>query len=448
MAWARSSPFTSRREAAAARLGLLSANQSHDAIRRVFRQESARLVAGIVRLVRDVGLAEELAQDALVSALEQWPAAGIPDNPGAWLQAVARNRGINMLRRRALASRKHEQLAPLEAERERQDPHLEAKLDDDVGDDMLRLILIACDPVLPMEARIALTLRLLCGLTTDEIARAFLVPEPTIAQRIVRAKRHLGQARPAFEVPRGEPLAERLASVREVIYLVFNEGYAATVGDDLLRPHLCDDALRLGRMLVELVPGEAESHGLLGLMQLQQSRAGTRVDEAGDPVLLPDQDRARWDPRLIAQGLAELTRAESLSVVRGRHTVQAAIAACHARASSADATEWGRIASLYAELAAIAPSPVVELNRAMAVAMAHGPEAGLAIIDALADEPALRRYHLLPSARAHLLEKLGRTTEARREFERAASLTENTRLRSRLLDRAAACATEDSRSRT
>ena len=345
-----------------------------------------------------------------------------------------------MLKRNALVSRKHEQLAPLEAERERAHPDLAAKIDGDVGDDMLRLILIACDPVLPMEGRIALTLRLLCGLTTEEIARAFLVPEPTIAQRIVRAKRTLGEARLPFEVPRGGQLVERLASVRDVICLVFNEGYAATAGDDLMRPHLCDDALRLGRMLVELVPDDAEAHGLLALMELQQSRASTRVDEAGDPVLLPDQDRARWDHRLIEHGLAELARAEALAGKRGRYALQAAIGACHARAPSAGETEWGQIASLYGELAEVAPSPVVELNRAMAIAMAEGPAAGLTVVEALLGEPALRAYHLLPSARAHLLEKVGRLEEARVEFERAAALTENIRQRRRLLERAGACA--------
>jgi predicted RNA polymerase sigma factor len=418
----------------------VSACDPHEAIRDVFRQEAARLVAGIVRLVRDVGLAEELAQDALVAALEQWPESGIPDNPGAWLQATARNRGINVLKRRALMSRKHDQLAPLEAERERLHPDLASGIDDDVGDDMLRLILIACDPVLPIEGRIALTLRLLCGLTTAEIARAFLVPEPTIAQRIVRAKRVLGEARQPFEVPRGEQLAARLGSVRDVVYLVFNEGYAATAGDDLLRPHLCEDALRLARMLVELVPDDAESHGLLALIELQQSRASTRVDDAGDPVLLSDQDRGRWDRPLIDHGLSELTRAEAFSGKRGRYTLQAAVAACHARAASTGGTDWERIAFLYSELAQVASSPVVQLNRAMAIAMAEGPAAGLAAVDALVGEPSLRGYHLLPSARAHLLEQLGRIDEARVEFERAAALTENLRQRARLLERAGACA--------
>ncbi len=418
----------------------VSARDPHEAIRDVFRTESARLVGGLVRLVRDVGMAEEVAQDALVAALEQWPEAGIPNNPGAWLQAVARNRAINVIRRNALVARKHERLAPLELERERVRPDLEAAIDDGVGDDVLRLILIACDPVLPIESRVALTLRLLCGLTTAEIARAFLVPEPTIAQRIVRAKRTLGEARPPFEVPRGPQLAERLASVRDVIYLVFNEGYAATAGDDLMRPHLCEDALRLGRMLVELVQDDAESHGLLALMDLQQSRTSTRVDEAGDPVLLMDQDRTRWDRDLIDRGLAELARAETLGEQRARFTLQAAIAACHARARSPAETDWARITSLYGELDAVAPSPVVRLNRAVALSMAEGPAAGLAVLDALADEESLRTYHLLPSARAHLLEKLGRLPEARAEFERAASMTANARQKNRLLERARACA--------
>ncbi len=417
----------------------VSAHDPHEAIRNVFRAESARLVGGLVRLVRDVGVAEELAQDALVAALEQWRKSGIPNSPGAWLQAAARNRAINVLKRNALVARKHEQLAPFELERERVRPDIEAKIDDEVGDDVLRLVLIACDPVLPMESRIALTLRLLCGLTTAEIARAFLVPEPTIAQRIVRAKRTLEEAQLPFEVPRRQQLVERLASVRDIIYLVFNEGYAATAGDDLMRPHLCEDALRLGRMLVELVHDDAQSHGLLALMELQQSRAATRVDEDGDPVLLMDQDRARWDRQLIEHGLAELERAESLASERARYTLQAAIAACHARARSAGGTDWARIASIYGDLAAVAPSPVVQLNRAVAVSMAEGPAAGLEVLDTLAGEASLRSYHVLPSARAHLLEKLGRLQEARAEFERAASLTENLRQRNRLLERARAC---------
>lgn len=424
--------------------GVVSGGDAHEVVRGIFRTESARLVGGLVRLVRDVGVAEELAQDALVAALEQWPESGIPNNPGAWLQAAARNRAINALKHNALVARKHEQIAPLELERERFRPDLEAKIDDEVEDDVLRLILIACDPVLPMESRIALTLRLLCGLTTAEIARAFLVPEPTIAQRIVRAKRTLGEAQLAFEVPRGQQLAERLDSVRDVLCLVFNEGYAATAGDDLMRPHLCDEALRLGRMLVELAHEDAEAHGLLALMELQQSRTATRINDAGDPVLLMDQDRTHWDPHLIAHGLAELERAESLASQQGRYTLQAAMAACHARARSAQETDWARIASLYRKLAAVAPSPVVELNRAVAISMAEGPAAGLEVLDALVDEPSLRNYHLLPSARAHMLEKLGRSEEARAEFERAASLTENLRQRNRLLDRARACGHNES----
>lgn len=335
----------------------VSSHDPHEAIHDVFRTASGRLVAGLVRLVRDVGLAEELAQDALVAALEQWPEMGIPNNPGAWLQAAARNRAINVLRRNALVARKHEQLAPLELERERVRPDLEARIDDEVGDDVLRLILIACDPVLPVESRVALTLRLLCGLTTTEIARAFLVPEPTIAQRMVRAKRTLGEAQLPFEVPRGQQLAERLAAVRDVIYLVFNEGYAATAGDDLMRPHLCEDALRLGRMLVELVHDDAEAHGLLALMEFQQSRASTRVDEAGDPVLLMDQDRSRWDRDFIEHGLTELSRAESLASQRAPFTLQAAIAACHARARSPVETDWARITSLYGQLHAVRGPP-------------------------------------------------------------------------------------------
>jgi RNA polymerase sigma-70 factor (ECF subfamily) len=418
----------------------VSAKDTHDTIVAIFRTESARVIAGLVRIVRDVDLAEELAQDALVAALTQWPVGGIPDNPGAWLQAVAKNRAVNALRRNALLARKHEQLGHLEADREMIAPDLEAKIDDAVEDDMLRLVLIACDPVLPMEARVALTLRLLGGLTTDEIARAFLVPEPTVAQRIVRAKRTLAEARVPFEVPRGERLAIRLSSVFAVIYLIYNEGYSATKGDDLIRPQLCEDALRLGRMLVELVPEEPDAHGLVALMELQESRSGARVDDAGDPVLLLEQDRARWDRRLIEHGLTALGRAESLGKERGRYTLQAAIAACHARAVTPGETDWRAIAGLYTSLAQVAPSAVVQLNRAMAVSMAFGPAAGLEIIDSLASEPSLQRYHLLPSARADLLAKLGRFDEARAQFEHAASLTDNARQRARLLERAAECA--------
>jgi RNA polymerase sigma-70 factor, ECF subfamily len=418
----------------------VSGPDTHEAVRATFRIESARLIAGLMRLVRDVGVAEELAQDALVAALTQWPASGIPDNPGAWLQAVARNRAINVLRRNTLVSRKHEQLGVLEGERERVVPDLEAKIDDAVDDDMLRLVLIACDPVLPIEARVALTLRLLGGLTTEEIARAFLVPEPTIAQRIVRAKRTLAEAHLPFEVPRGERLAVRLSSVFGVIYLIYNEGYAATQGQDLIRPQLCEDAMRLGRMLADLVPQEPEAHGLVALMDLQESRAAARVDEAGDPVLLLEQDRSRWDPLLIRRGLAALGRAQALGEGRGPYMLQAAIAACHARAPTPAETDWARIAGLYGDLAEVTPSPVVQLNRSMAVSMAFGPAAGLKLVDALVSEPSLRGYHLLPSARADLLAKLGRFDEARGEFERAASLTENARQRARLLERARACA--------
>ena len=415
---------------------------THGAIRAIFRIEWARLVAGLVRIVRDVGRAEELAQDAIVAALEQWPESGIPDSPGAWLQAVAKNRALNVVHRSALAARKHDQIGALESVRERETPAIEASIDDDVGDDMLRLILIACDPVLPMEARVALTLRLLGGLTTDEIARAFLVPEPTIAQRIVRAKRTLAEAGAAFEVPRGGELAARLASVLGVIYLVYNEGYAATAGEDLRRPQLCEDALRLGRMLAELVPGEPEAHGLVALMELQESRAAARVDPFGEPVLLLEQDRARWDPLLVRRGLAALERAQALGDGRGPYTLQAAIAACHAQARTAEETDWTCIAALYGELARVRPSPVVYLNRAMAVSMALGPAAGLELVDALVAEPALRGYHLLPSARADLLFKLGRRAEARVEFERAASMTDNERQRARLLERAKTCGEE------
>ena len=405
---------------------------THAAIQAVFRIEWARLVAGLVRVVRDVGLAEELAQDAIVAALEQWPASGIPENPGAWLQAVARNRAINVAKRGVLVARKHEQIGAVEAERERVPPAVEARIDDDVGDDMLRLVLIACDPVLPIEARVALTLRLLGGLTTDEIARAFLVPEPTIAQRIVRAKRTLGEAQSPFEVPRGADLEARLSSVFAVVYLIFNEGYAATAGQDLTRPQLCEDAMRLGRMLVALVPAEAEAHGLIALIELQQSRAASRTDAAGEPVLLLEQDRrCLQDALLIRRGLASLRWALALGGPGVRpYTLQAAIAACHSRAVTPGDTEWARIAEVYAVLDEVAPSAVVKLNRAMAVSMASGPAAGLALIDALSGEPALRRYHLLPSARADLLAKLGRREEAREEFERAAAMTDNAHVKS------------------
>ncbi|HEY6220970.1 MAG TPA: RNA polymerase sigma factor [Candidatus Eisenbacteria bacterium] len=418
----------------------MTATDTHRAIDAVFRIESARLIAGLARMVRDVGLAEDLAQDALVAALETWPKAGVPDNPGAWLMATAKHRAIDRLRRSKLLARKHEELGrDLEARQNTDAPDLDAAIDDDVGDDLLRLIFTACHPVLPSEARVALTLRLLGGLTTEEIARAFLVPEPTVAQRIVRAKRTLAEARVPFEVPRGTELAARLSSVLEVIYLVFNEGYAATAGDDWMRPALCEDALRLGRILAELAPSEPEVHGLVALMEIQSSRAGARVDATGVPVLLLDQDRARWDQLLIGRGLAALERAEQLSGVLGTYGLQAAIAACHARARTGAETDWKRIAALYDVLARLAPSPVVELNRAVAVAMAFGPAAGLKIVDALTSEPTLKAYHLLPSVRGDLLAKLDRPDEARLEFERAAALTRNGREREMLLDRAAGC---------
>ncbi|MBX3201933.1 MAG: RNA polymerase sigma factor [Labilithrix sp.] len=419
----------------------MTAEDTHRTITAVYRLESPKLIAGLTRMVRDVGLAEELAQDALVAALEQWPESGVPNNPGAWLMSTAKNRAINVLRRGKMMGRKHEQLGhELDARHEAAAPDLDAMLDDDVGDDLLRLVFTACHPVLSMEARVALTLRLLGGLTTDEIARAFLVSEPTIAQRIVRAKRTLAEERVPFEVPRAAELAERLSSVLGVIYLVFNEGYAATAGDDLMRPQLCEDAMRLGRVLAGLTPDEPEVHGLVALMEIHASRAAARTGPSGEPVLLLEQNRARWDRLLIRRGLAALERAEALGGRRGPYALQAAITACHARALTAEATDWARIASLYAELAEVMPSPVVELNRAMAVSMAEGPAAGLAIVDAIASEPSLQRYHLLPSARADLLAKLGRLDEARAEFERAASLTRNARERTLLLERARGCA--------
>ena len=406
------------------------------AIRAVFRIEWPRLVAGLARRVRDVGVAEELAQDALVVALEQWPATGVPRNPGAWLMVTAQRRAIDVLRRGLRAERTREEIA--RAAEEAVGAAGEAEDGPDaVGDDLLRLVLVACHPVLSTEARVALTLRLLGGLATDEIARAFLVPEQTIAQRIVRAKRRLAEARVAFEVPRGAELAARLSSVLEVVYLVFNEGYAATSGDDWMRPALCEDALRLGRVLAELVPSEAEVHGLVALMELQASRTRARVGPSGEPVLLLEQDRGRWDRVLIRRGLAALERAAALGGARGPYALQAGIAACHARARAAAETDWARIAALYGALAAVAPSPVVELNRAVAVGMASGPAAGLALADALRDEPSLARYHLLPAARGDLLAKLGRVDEARVELERAASLTRNARERALLLERAA-----------
>ncbi len=411
---------------------------AHRAIDAVWRIESPKLIAGLARIVRDVGVAEDLAQDALVAALERWPQTGIPKNPGAWLMATAKHRAIDLLRRGTMLERKHEELARELAAHELSAPDFEAAIDDDVGDDLLRLMLIACHPVLSKDARVALTLRLLGGLTTEEIARAFLVPAATIAQRIVRAKRTLAEARVPFEVPRGAELAARLSSVLEVLYLVFNEGYAATAGLDWMRPALCEDALRLGRVLAELVPREPEVHGLVALMEIQASRARARLDAAGRPVRLSDQDRARWDRLLIRRGLAALERAERLGGALGPYALQAAIAACHARANTFAETDWARIAALYDALAQLMPSPVVELNRAVAVGMAFGPEAGLELADALLAEPSLETYHLLPSVRGDLLEKLGRSGEARAEFERAAGLTRNARERELLLARAAA----------
>ena len=422
----------------------MTATDTHRAIEAVFRIEQAKLIAGLTRMVRDVGVAEELAQDALVAALEQWPESGIPEKPGAWLMAAAKHRAIDLFRRNTLAHRKHAELGyELEIEQERP-PDLDAALDDHVGDDLLRLIFISCHPILSPEARAALTLRLLGGLTTEEIARAFLVPEPTIQQRIVRAKRALSESRVPFEVPRGEKLAARLSSVLSVIYLIFNEGYSATAGDDCMRPQLCEEALRLGRILAELAHDEPEVHGLVALMEIQASRFETRTSPSGEPILLLDQNRARWDQLLIRRGFAALERAETLARESGRasgpYALQAAIAACHARARTAEETDWARIVGLYGALGEIAPSPIVELNRAVALAMLFGPEAGLEIVDALTAEPVLKTYHLLPSVRGDLLKKLGRLGEARAEFERAAGLTRNERERKLLLDRAAACA--------
>jgi len=419
-------------------VAVTTAADTHQTIDAVWRIESPRVIAGLARLVRDVGLAEELAQDALVAALEQWPSEGVPDNPGAWLMATAKHRALDTLRRRKLLKEKHAQLErEAEIDLEVFDAQAHEDLDDDIGDDLLRLIFTACHPVLSTEARVALTLRLLGGLTTDEIARAFLVPEPTIAQRIVRAKRALTDAKVGFEAPRGEDLAERLASVLEVIYLIFNEGYAATAGDDWMRPALCEDALRLGRVLAGLAPHESEVHGLMALLEIQQSRTHARTDAAGEPVLLLDQDRGRWDQLLIRRGLAALARAEELAAgAPGPYTLQAEIAACHARARTANDTDWPRIAALYGVLAVLVPSPVVELNRAVAVSMDSGAEAGLELVDRIAAEPALREYHLLPSVRGDLLRRLGRFGEAALEFARAAELTRNARERELLLARA------------
>jgi RNA polymerase sigma factor (sigma-70 family) len=437
----------------------VSATGPHHAVHRtieaVWRIESARVIAGLTRLTRDVGLAEDLAQEALVAALEQWPQSGVPENPRAWLTAAAKRRAIDLFRRNAVAERKHEDLARDLATLEQTVPDLNSTLDDPIGDDLLRLVFISCHPILSTESRAALTLRLLGGLTTAEIARAFLTPEPTIAQRIVRAKRTLAEKHIPFEVPRGPELAARLSSVLEVIYLIFNEGYCATAGDDLIRPTLCEDALRLGRILAELTPQEPEVHGLVALMEIQASRTRARIGPTGEPILLLDQNRAHWDLLLIRRGLAAIDRATNIlntnrsptdlspaqknTPTRGPYLLQAEIAACHARAHTPEATDWPRIVSLYTELAHLTPSPVIELNRAVAVSMANGPQAALDLVEALATDPSLDRYHLLPSVRADLLYKLGRHHEARTQFELAASLTQNTRERVLLLNRAASC---------
>jgi RNA polymerase sigma factor (sigma-70 family) len=419
----------------------VTATDTHRAIDAVWRIESARIIAGLARIVRDVGLAEDLAQDALVAAMQQWQESGIPENPGAWLMAAAKNRAIDHFRRNKILERKHEELGrELDARQEAVVADFDTALDDDVGDDLLRLVFTACHPVLPSEARVALTLRLLGGLTTAEIARGFLVPEPTVAQRIVRAKRTLTEKQVPFEVPRRTELAARLASVLEVIYLIFNEGYSATEGEDWIRPALCEEALRLGRILAELVPEEPEVHGLVALMEIQASRSKARVGPSGEPILLLEQDRSRWDYLLIRRGLAALERADKLGGASRPYALQAAIVACHARARTAAETDWARIAALYEALAQLAPSPIVELNRAVAVAMAFGPAAGLELVDALTSEPSLQAYHLLPSVRGDLLAKLGRGDEARAEFERAAALTRNAREQELLLNRARACA--------
>ena len=418
-----------------------TASDTHRAIDAVWRIESAKLIAGLTRIVRDIGLAEDLAQDALVAALEQWPTSGVPDNPGAWLMAIAKRRAIDVLRRGPMLDRKHAELGhELQAKQETAAPALDEALDDHVGDDLLRLVFISCHPVLSTEARVALTLRLLGGLTTDEIARAFLVPESTIAQRIVRAKKTLNEKKVPFEVPRGAELEARVSSVLEVIYLIFNEGYSATSGEDWVRPGLCQDALRLGRIVAELAPKQSEVHGLVSLMEIQASRLRARVGPKGEPIVLLEQNRAKWDHMLIRRGLAALERTESLGGALGPFALQAAIAACHARARTAEETDWQRIASLYQALAQVTPSPIVELNRAVALSMAFGPAAGLALVDTLTSEPTLANYHLLPSVRGDFLRKLGRFAEARVELERAASLTRNARERTLLLDRARECA--------
>jgi RNA polymerase sigma factor (sigma-70 family) len=421
----------------------MSISATHRAINAVWRIESAKIIAGLARIVRDVGLAEDLAQDALVAALEQWPEQGVPDNPAAWLMATAKHRAIDRLRRSKLQERKHEEISrELEAQGASVTPDFVAALDDDIGDDLLRLVFTACHPVLSTEARVALTLRLLGGLTTDEIARAFLVPEPTIAQRIVRAKRTLAEERVPFEVPRAAEFGVRLSSVLEVTYLIFNEGYSATAGENWIRPALCEEALRLGRILAELAPKEPEVHGLVALMEIQASRLRARIGPSGEIIPLFEQNRARWDQLLIHRGLAALARADAIGGALGPYALQAAITACHARARTPEETDWARIVTLYDALAQITPSPVVELNRAVAVGMAFGPAAGLELVDKLTSEPSLKAYHFLPAARGDLLAKLGRNDEARAEFERAASLTRNERERELLLKRAAACAGE------
>ena len=425
----------------------MTATDTHRAIEAVFRIEQPKLIAGLTRIVRNVAIAEELAQDALVAALEQWPKSGIPEKPGAWLMTSAKHRAIDLFRRNKLLEQKHRELGyELEIEQETAQPDFDGALDDDIGDDLLRLVFTACHPILSTESRIALTLRLLGGLTTDEIARAFLVPEPTIAQRIVRAKRTLSEKNVPFEVPHGDELAARLSSVLAVVYLIFNEGYSATAGDDWMRPRLCDEALRLGRILAELAREEPEVHGLVALMEIQASRFPARIGSGGEPVLLLDQDRTRWDQLLIRRGLAAIDRATIRARILGRasgpYLLQASVAACHARARTAEQTDWATIVGLYEKLAELTPSPIVELNRAVALAMLFGPTAGLELVDTLISEPALKTYHLLPSVRGDLLQKLGRLNEARAEFERAAALTQNEREHKLLLDRAAACVRE------
>ena len=420
---------------------MTAATEAHRAIEAIWRIESARLIAGLARIVGDMGTAEELAQDALVAALEQWPTSGVPEKPGAWLMGTAKHHAIDLIRRRQTLERKHEEIGR-DVERAQESIDLAAEIEEDTGDDLLGLIFMACHPVLSKDARVALTLRVLGGLTTEEIARAFLVPVSTVAQRIVRAKRTLTEAHVRFEVPGGTERMARLASVLEVIYLIFNEGYSATAGEDWVRPALCEEALRLGRILAELVPADPEVHGLVALMEIQASRLRARVGPSGEPVLLLDQDRTRWDRLLIRRGLSALERAERLGGAMGPYALQAAIAACHARAATAAETDWPRIVALYDAVAQLAPSPVVELNRAVAVGMAFGPAAGLDLVDGLVREPALEAYHLLPAVRGDLLRKLGRNVEARAEFERAASLTENAAERKLLQKRAGECTTE------